>query len=166
MINTIQFKKCDPSDFEHFYRLRCEENNICWTGWDAPPNYEHLQKWFLSNLMRHDRTIFLAYETCYKLTYGYLYIDRVAKQVFAISYAVSDKYRNNGIGTKIIQFATTYVLQNLQPNSKIIAKVAENNIASISALLKNNYPPTNEWEMGFFRKSGLSVKMQFYEYKK
>lgn len=42
----VYFKKATMDDFEFFYDLKCEENNIFWTGHGEKPQKENLKKFY------------------------------------------------------------------------------------------------------------------------
>jgi len=55
----LNFKKCSEEDFEDFYILRCDKENIYWTGHDKEPNKDSLYEWYTEQLRRNDRMIFI-----------------------------------------------------------------------------------------------------------
>lgn len=48
----VSIRLAAPEDFEFFYQIKCEPSNIFWTGFDKPPEKEHLRAWFADMISR------------------------------------------------------------------------------------------------------------------
>lgn len=46
----INIRLAELQDFEAFYQIKCEPSNIFWTGFDKPPEKEHLREWFADKI--------------------------------------------------------------------------------------------------------------------
>lgn len=42
----MRLRKAEKSDFDFFYKIKSEETNIFWTGWDKKPEYVSLLNWY------------------------------------------------------------------------------------------------------------------------
>ena len=167
---SIYFKKCKKEDFKSYYLLKCDKENIIWTGHKNKPNKNKLILWFNKQLKRTDRIIFLGKSKEYSNeALGYLYIDIIEQdsyeKIVDVGYGVNSKYTKRGIGTNIIKFAIDYVTNNLPFVDTITAWVAYNNIGSIKVFLKNKFIKTKEIKKEFFEGFNKEVLMEKYIYK-
>ena len=161
----ISFKRCKKSDFENFYNLRCDNENILWTGHKTTPEKESLRKWYINELKRKDRVIFLAKSQSYpNEALGYLYLDIIGnkKDIIDIGYGVHSKFTNKGIGAKTIKFAIDYCSRKKAIPNKIIGWVAIENFNSVKCFEKNNFSETNKTKKMFFK--GLNKEMILKKY--
>lgn len=164
---NISFNKANKSDFQDFYNLRCDEENILWTGHKKSPCKNILGQWFYNQLKRQDRIIFLVRTVENDEVAGYLYLDIVGKNrnVIDIGYGVYSKYKGNGIGTIIIKFIIEYTKENLKSVCEICAWIATNNFASIKCVSRNDYIKTNDVKKVFFKGFNKELEMQKFVYK-
>ncbi len=140
------FKKCSKEDFEDFYILRCDKENIYWTGHNKEPNKDNLYGWYMEQLKRDDRIMFIVKADELDEPAGYLYLDIIENEA-GIGYGVNSVYKNNGFGTKIISYSKEYVLEVLLKDKKInkvFGWIFEENYPSIKCFLKNGFVKTNE----------------------
>jgi len=167
---NIYFQKCKKEDFINYYLLKCDKENIVWTGHKNKPNKNKLRLWFNKQLKRTDRTIFLAKTEEYSnAVLGYLYIDIIEQdayeKIIELAYGVNSKCTKRGIGTNIVKFAIDYVTNSLLFTGTITAWVAYNNISSIKVLLENKFIKTKEIKKEFFEGFKKEVLMEKYIYK-
>lgn len=71
------YKRLTENMFEDYYALRCEENNIAWTGYTDKPDKEWLRQWCISQINNPSRDIYLVYTNA-GVCVSYLYIDWAA----------------------------------------------------------------------------------------
>lgn len=89
----LEFAKLD--DFEDFYKMRCEDSNIEWSGHEQCPDYKYLLKWYQCELKRTDRQIYLYHVNNHIV--GYLYLDCLNNDEYEVSYSVAESYRRGGV---------------------------------------------------------------------
>ena len=167
---NISFQKCKKEDFINYYLLKCDKENIIWTGHKNKPNKNKLKLWFNKQLKRADRIIFLLKSKEHSNeAFGYLYIDIVEensyKKIVEVGYGVNSKYKKKGIGMNIIKFTIDYVTINLPFVDTITAWVAYNDIGSIKVFLKNEFIKTKEIKIYFFEGFNKEILMEKYIYK-
>lgn len=128
-----------------FYKLRCDENNIRWSGHITPPFKGILDKFVEQCIHDQNRFVFLAYNDVNECI-GYVYCDVDDNQkVIESSYGVYYTYNGQGYGTQIIEFSNRYgKLLGMQDH---IAWVSEHNIASNRVFQKNGFVKSNEVEI-------------------
>ena len=131
--------------FNDFYRLRCDENNVKWSGHIAPPLLENLYKFVEKCIHDENRFVFLAYNDENECI-GYVYCDvDDSQQVIESSYGVYYPYNGKGYGTQIIEFSNRYA--QLLGMKEHIAWVSEQNIASNRVFQKHGFVNTKECEI-------------------
>jgi len=164
-------EKIKKEDLESFYFLRCDKENILWTGHKSIPQKETFRRWFEKQLKDKKRIIFLAkLQRNPSEVVGYLYLDKDKdfKNIVETSHGVNSTYKNKGIGTQIIKCAIEYCTKNLPKITKMIGWVAENNIGSIKNFLKNNYIETGQKREVFYEgfNKYLTQKKYLYQIKR
>jgi len=167
---NIYFQKCKKEDFANYYLLKCDKENIIWTGHKNKPNKNKIKLWFNKQLKRTDRIIFLVKAKEYSNeALGYLYLDIIEQdsyeKIVDVGYGVNSKYTKRGIGTNVIKFSIDYVTNNLPFIDTITAWVACNNIGSIKVFLKNKFRKTKEIKKEFFEGLNKEILMEKYIYK-
>lgn len=164
----IFLEKCTNKDFDLYYELRCDEENIYWTGYERSPDKENLRNWFKDQLKRKDRIFFLAKSQSYpNEAIGYLYLDIVGENnnIIETGHGAHSKFKGKGIGTKIIKFALEYSKIYLPFIDRVDGWIAEDNIGSIKNVLKNNYSLSKDTKKIYFEplKKEILMKRYFYE---
>lgn len=164
---NIFFSKVMMSDFEDFYILKCDEENIRWTGYDKGPDKDMLRQWFYKQLKRKDRIMFLIRLVENGEAVGYLYLDIVGENanIIETGHGVLSKFKGHGLGTKIITYAVNYTKGKLNFIDEIDGWIAVNNIGSIKNVLKNGYSKTNETKKVVFKGFNKELEMQKFVYK-
>ncbi|OOM77939.1 hypothetical protein CLPUN_21120 [Clostridium puniceum] len=163
----IYLSQCNLNDFESFYFLKCDEENIYWTGHKTKPEKQNLEKWFIEQLQRKDRIMFLAKNKINDEIVGYLYLDIVGelKNIIETGHGVHSKFKGNGLGTRIICLAIQYTKENLKFIDEVDGWILENNIGSIKNVLKNGYLGTDETKNVFIESTNKNECMRKYIYK-
>ncbi len=160
------YKECTKSEFEDYYTLRCDENNIYWTGYNRAPNKKKLERWYSEQLDREDRNIFLIYsKNVNRNVVGYLYIDILGDKMDTTEtgHGVHSNYAGKGIGTEIIKHAINYSKNQLKGIRKIIGWISTTNIGSIKNVTKNGYHATEETRKTVMESSQKEIVMRKYE---
>lgn len=163
----IYFDLCDEADFDFFYELKADKENILWTGHAEAPRRNNLKEWYLKQLKREDRYMFMVKSTAYPNDpIGYLYLDVVGemKNIIEIGDGVNSKFTSKGIGTKIIEFAIDYIKNNLPFIVRIDGWIAQNNFGSIKTFIKNGFSETKETKETFFKGFNQYLTMKKYYY--
>jgi len=138
--NRVTLCPADETFFEPFYRMRCEPQNIYWTGHDAPPEKESLRTWFTEQLAKKTRLFFAI---CIDdRPVGYLYIDLdsdpLTSRTAEISYGVSSRFAGRGIATKALKEALALIRADL-PVKEATLQIAEPNLASARVAMKAGF---------------------------
>lgn len=143
-------KLARPEDFEAYYYLKCDRENIKWTGHDAAPDKNRLHAWYLENINKENRYFFLFFEPApdHKVV-GYLYLDIVDDDSNTVDtgYGVHSNYTGKGYGTQIINYALKYAKASMSGIKYFQAWIASDNVGSIKVVLKNGLykvPETKE----------------------
>ena len=151
-------------DFDEYYKLKSDESNIYWTGWSSKPDYDNLKKFFnktITNIKTNkDRRIYLAYED--NEIIGYIYIDYVDDDTFALSPAISSEYQGKGYGKQIIGLGIKEGLNLGFKNME--AYIREDNIASQKCFEYNGAHKTDIVKNLYIENKNQDIKMIKYYY--
>lgn len=147
------------SHFEDFYRLRCDPQNVYWTGHTAAPGREGLRSWYMENLRKPSRTILLFH--CDDAIAGYLYIDAIETATWEVGYGVHSDLAGRGIGREIVHCAEQYVRDNVAPAGRLVAWIADTNVGSIRCVSRNGFEVTEHTELRSL--GGRSVVFRLYQ---
>lgn len=141
---TFGYKIARIEDFEGFYKIKCDHQNIKWSGFNTAPNYKNLREWYMLNLKNPLRKIFLVWRDEIEIV-GFFYLDIISDTICeAASSGVLTCYTKRGIGTMTIQWREALALK-LGANT-IQTWVSENNSASFRRLEKLNWVKTDLFE--------------------
>lgn len=129
--------------FESFYSMKCEPNNIKWSGFLEPPDRKQLKDWYKKQLDSANRTIY--YLNSDDKIYAYCYLDKIDDNTIEIAYGVSEIFSGKGKGTELI----SQIIKKLRLLNAInvIAWVSEKNIGSSKILMKNGFIRTQQSEV-------------------
>lgn len=160
-MGTYNFIVADIDNFDDFYKLKSEPNNVFWSGFDSPPSYEAFKEHYKKELAREDRTIiFLYLEDCIA---GYIAIDFCKKsKVTETAHGVLSSFAGKGLGKKLIGYAVEYSKNNITDADYIIGWIAEDNVGSIKNVLSNGYTKTKEFEYRIFLQKTSKVRFDKY----
>jgi RimJ/RimL family protein N-acetyltransferase len=143
----ITGKLATAEDFEAYYFLRCDQNNIKWTGYNTTPEKERIHNWYLENIAKPGRYFFLFFEDDNRSqAAGYLYMDVVGEKNDTIDtgHGVHSWHGGKGYGTEIIRFALDFARTELPFIKHFQGWIASDNQGSIKNVLKNGYYKTPE----------------------
>lgn len=164
IIMNICFEEFGLTNFDEYYQLRCERENIYWTGYMEAPQRDKLKSWCTNQLKRNDRTFFLVKSrNSGNKVIGYVYIDR-NESTIDISYAVGTNYTGNGLGSEIIYLATKYCKDTFKSIKELDAWVIYNNIRSIKCFTNNNWIESEKYKKIFLQSLNRYVIMRKYIY--
>lgn len=131
--------------FNDFYKLRCDANNVKWSGHFTPPTLDNLYKFVEKCQCSKTRFVLLAYNEQNKCV-GYCYCDiDDANKTIESSYGVDYSQTRKGYGTQIIEFIHRY--GNITGMHEHIAWVSEQNIASNKVFQKLGFTNSGEYEI-------------------
>lgn len=139
----VELVKAASGDMDKFYALRCEQNNIAWTGYISPPQLINFIEWYNKQLGNSKREIYFLKEKDELL--GYLYVDFISSESLEIGYGISEAESGKGLGTLMIGLFLK--LAKSQGSRSVIALVSEKNISSQKCLLKNGFRKTSQFEV-------------------
>jgi RimJ/RimL family protein N-acetyltransferase len=124
-------------DFESFYKIKSEDDNLYWCGYDRKPIKENLFKFWNKYVTENTtRTIFII--SWGGKTVGYMYVDDDTD--IEISIGISYSYTGQGLATK----ALGEVVQKLKTQNKnIIGYIREDNVKSQSVFRKVGFKITD-----------------------
>lgn len=157
-------KLAELEDFDDYYKLKADDSNVYWTGWSNKPDYERLKKFYseiINNLKTlKDRRIYLAYEE--DKCIGYIYIDYVDEETFALSPAISSEVQGKGYGKELIGLG---IKEGLNLGfKKMEAYIREDNIASIKCFEFNGAHKTDKYKNLYIENQNKKIKMIKYLY--
>ncbi len=101
-MEELTYKVATMQDYDDFYKIKCDPENVKWSGFANAPDYERMKEWFRQQLEGNKRTIYLCYwkgEVC-----GFFYLDKLSDKEFeAASSGVLKEYTGRGIGTWLVK---------------------------------------------------------------
>lgn len=100
--SELTYRMATMDDYDDFYKIKCDPENVKWSGFPSAPDYDKMKEWFRQQLDCNKRSIYLCYlngDVC-----GFFYLDKVSDEEFeAASSGVLSKYTGRGIGTMLVQ---------------------------------------------------------------
>lgn len=143
-MSEINYKLADIEDFNSFYKIKCDSENIRWSGFNEAPDRGRLYDWYLKNYRSDKRTIYLVeYDS---EIVGFFYLDKLNDDRFeAASSGILQEYCNIGLGTKTITWREELAKAN---GGQIIETwVSEFNHSSYRRLIKLGWQRTSDFEI-------------------
>lgn len=131
-------RKATALDYDGYYQIKSDENNVFWGGWTSAPDYEAFKNVFFSRISNPQRREYVCIID--GQISGYLAAVILDSKV-EISYGVKSSFSGQGIATALIGFAVGEFT-----DKTIIAWVSEKNIGSQKCLLKNGFLKSEELE--------------------
>ena len=97
-MNLLTYRLATLTDFEDFYRIKCDKENIAWGGFTKAPEKDSFYNWYVQQLASNHRWIYRVYEgndCC-----AFFYIDKIGDETYeATSSGVLSNYTGRDIGT-------------------------------------------------------------------
>ncbi len=131
------FRRATIADFDGYYNLKADFENIKWSGYTSEPDKERLFDWFKNALISSSRTIYVAEDN--NQVCGYLYCDLLEEQNYEIGYGVHSSHTGKGIATYMI----SSVLTNIHRGG-VSAWISIKNIGSRRAVEKCGFRETTQ----------------------
>jgi L-amino acid N-acyltransferase YncA len=97
----VTLRPATADDFAFFFRLKCDVDNVVWSGHTEPPKWLHLKAWYYGNTQENSlRTILIG--ECGDRRVGYAYVDDHSDHTtLTISLITSEGGR--GLGSAILE---------------------------------------------------------------
>ena len=161
----IEIRKAADADFDFFYSVKCDEDNMYWSGHSLRPKYDILYAFFTSQTRHQDvfnqRTIFIVEEKQSGKSAGYLYLDPIGNDAAEISVAIVQSFSGRGFGRQAVcalcKFAWDYGFKNMS------AMIREDNLRSQKMFTHAGFQRTDIYEYQFIQNLNKDVKMIKFE---
>ncbi len=131
------------SDFEDFYRIKADLENIKWGGFTCPPEKKSFKEWYKSQIESSTREIYLVFIE--RKCVAFFYIDYKDNGHFLVPSGVLTEYTRQGIGTYIIE-ESDKIAKN-KGYSIHEAWCSDKNIGSVKRFVKLGYTKTEEYDI-------------------
>lgn len=158
----IKIRNAVLDDFEFFYKLKCEETNIYWTGHRGKPDRENLFSFFKNVVdntkKKEERKIYIIENDEDKV--GHLYIIPRG-EYFELATAICQKYQGRGYAKKAIALGLDQGKQ--MGYQKMKDAIREDNTASLKAYQSCGVKITDEYKMVYIPKLDKEIKMYVVE---
>lgn len=160
----ITIRKAGLEDFEFFYAIKSEDNNIFWTGHDKKPDRTNLHRFF-SNAVensRGGRTIYIIEKKQIEKV-GYIYIipDSGDTNTFELSISISTNYQGKGFAKEAVRLGL--IEGRKQGFQKMRSSIREDNIASLKTYVACGANISEDYRLVYIPKLDSMVKMFFVE---
>jgi RimJ/RimL family protein N-acetyltransferase len=124
------------SDFPAMFDMKCDPEDVRWSGFATAPTWENLFNWFTKAIDDPDRLLFMVMVDGH--TAGYCNWRRWTDDWFEPSSGTLPRFRNRGIArdarTECIKFIRTQ-----HPNAKFECWISINNISAQKSAMKNGF---------------------------
>ncbi|GKX65528.1 GNAT family N-acetyltransferase [Inconstantimicrobium mannanitabidum] len=164
-MEKVHLEKLIIDDFEDYYNLKCEKQNIFWTNNLEKPNKEKLFQWFTEQMGNKNRVILGLKYIENRRVIGYVYLDFVGakSELIELSYALSEEYINRGLGTRIVGLAINYCRDTYISVKKIQCWVLEDNVRSRKCLINNGFIKKEDEKVILFYPENRMKKMNLFK---
>lgn len=143
-MNLLTYRLATLADFEDFYRIKCDKENIVWGGFTKAPEKKSFYNWYVQQLASDRRWIYLVYEgneVC-----AFFYIDKIDNKTYELSSSgVLAEFSGRGIGTYTVKVRMD-IIRSLGGKT-CITWIAEDNIGSYKRFEKIGFVRTDEYEV-------------------
>lgn len=135
-------------DFEHFYQIKSEIDNMYWCGYTSAPKRESLWAFWNRNVPHTPaRTIYMVLQEDFVC--GYVYADTevlegTEKKGIELSIGISERYSNGGLATKAIEEACR-MLTETGKDPLIYAYIRTDNLRSQRVFSKAGFVLTENF---------------------
>ena len=95
------YKVAALEDYDDFYKIKCDPENVKWSGFATAPDYDRLKEWYKKQMKSATRTIYLCYlngNIC-----AFFYLDRISSEEIEDADGVLSEYTGKGIGTWMVE---------------------------------------------------------------
>jgi RimJ/RimL family protein N-acetyltransferase len=164
-MGEIEIRKAAETDFDFFFSIKCDEDNVYWTGHILPPLRDNLYRFFCSQIQHQDlvtrRTIFIVERKRDGASVGYLYLDPTGKDSAEVSIGIMRPFSGRGLGRQAVRelcnLAWKFGFEN------IFAMVREDNLRSQRMFQHAGFKKTEIFQYQFIQNLNQKVKMFKFE---
>ena len=153
-MKQVLLRPASAEDFESFYAIKADANNIKWGGFDKAPQKDTFERWYKLQLEPNSkRKIFLL--QIENRIVGFSSVNFTEPNEPELSYGVLSEEAGNGYGTEILKRTTDII------GGGIFAWVSVNNSASMRCFEKAGYEQTDiseERNLALFEEPQLFYK--------
>ena len=153
---NCDIRKVSLDDYEDYYQIRSEPNNLFWTGYHQAPDFVKFKQWFINRIADSNKDLYLLF--CNQICAGSLNIDVYDSYAY-IGYSVKEAYAGKGLGTYVVKNAVE-ILKNTPNMKEVKAWINFRNIASVKVVEKNNFRKTGFTEL----RDRLGEKEEYIEF--
>jgi RimJ/RimL family protein N-acetyltransferase len=160
-MRQIRIHKVEEADFDFFYLIKCDEDNIDWAGHSLRPLRDNLYRFFIAQIQHQDihkdRTIYIVEEDPAGEKVGYLYLDPVGTDAAEVSIGILKSFSGQGYGREAVR-----KLCDLARDSGfqyISAMVREDNLRSQRMFQHAGFQKTDMYQNKFIQNLNREVKM-------
>jgi RimJ/RimL family protein N-acetyltransferase len=146
-MSDLSIREATKQDYEHYFAIKCDPNNIIWSGFLTQPDHEKLKERF--NLFFDDESQALLMFEIKGLIVGFLNVHVVDYgNAIETSHGALSGHKGKGLGFKMLKIAIQYISDSSRYTGvqSVIGWVAETNLASLQNVLKNGYQANGEVE--------------------
>ena len=133
----------EEKDIEDFYKIKCEDHNIFWTGWDSKPKYENIKDFIIKSIENKNeklsRKVYVIEDN--KSIVGYMYLIPINNSDFDLPVAL--KYESVVKAKDVIKEGL--LMAKKIGYKRLIGYIREDNIFSMKAYKNNGAIITNEY---------------------
>ena len=136
-----------PEDFDAYYELKSEEDNIHWSGHKTAPDREKMLERYQEYLSNPDRYDFHFFTDETKQDFiGYYFLEVVGpdRNILDGGMGVLKRHGGKGYGTEMIRFGLEYARDHLPFIRWVQGWVASDNVRSQGMIRPNGYVKTDE----------------------
>ena len=127
----VTLRPATVEDFAFFFRLKCDVDNVVWSGHAEPPQWQRLQAWYGEQLCDGSaRSMYVG--TCGERRIGYVYIDDHDDTTLEMTLGVATSEAGRGMGRSLLTLAIE-ILVAAGERRPAEAWIFEDNKASIRA---------------------------------
>ncbi len=132
-------------DFEDFYKIKSDADNIKWSGFLTAPEKKSFRKWYAEQINSTKRDIYLVYFEGVANAVAFFYIDYCDNGEFFVPSGVLAEFTRRGIGTWIIQESDKIAKEK---GYKVhVAMVSDLNVGSIKRFEKLGFTRTTDYDV-------------------
>ena len=163
-------RKAVREDFDFFFSIKSEEDNLYWCGYRDKPRRENLQAFwdrYIPNDREHKtypegtvREIYIIQEEDHPI--GYLYLDYISDKEAELSIGISHAESGNGYGTKAVKEAVALLNE---AKLSAIAYIREDNDKSKRLFSKAGLHQTNEYKEMMLPRGECDTTIKLYQWK-
>ena len=162
-MSDIYLYPTSEKDFEDYYLVRSDPDDVYWNGYSSAPEKESFREGFLKRTANarfeepEDRRNYLIKETESGLTVGFVQLIRRENAV-EIGYSVSHSFQGRGYATQALNLGIELAKEFVLP---IIVSIREDNIPSQRVAIKNGFKKRSDFKIKNCYKAG-EVKLFKY----